>query len=256
MTNDSPPILIKRYASRRLYNTNTSDYVTLDEVAQFIRDGRDVQIVDRKTGADLTRQYMLQIIIDYETRGENVLPINVLTDLVRSYSDQAQNIIPDFLSQSYDMLKKQQSLMLNVLPPQVKDTLPQIDGLEQWQKMQSEFLSTVMSPWTGGKPPAESETEVTPSPASSSSEPENVSKENLADETKAPKSKPGAKPSRKSATGAKKKASASSKRPATKRQTSKSQTTKTTAAKSDAKEKEIDEIRQQLVELQSKLKDL
>ena len=78
------PLLIKRYASRRLYNTETSDYVTLDDIAGFIRAGRQVRIVDLKTGDDLTRQYLLQIIAEHEGRGESVLPIEVLVDLVRS----------------------------------------------------------------------------------------------------------------------------------------------------------------------------
>ena len=87
------PLLIKRYASRRLYNTETSDYVTLEDIAEFIRDGRDVQIIDLKSGDDLTRQYLLQIIAEHESRGENVLPINVLNDLVRSYTTQATSMV-------------------------------------------------------------------------------------------------------------------------------------------------------------------
>ena len=102
------PLLIKRYASRRLYNTETSDYVTLETIARFIRDGRDVQIIDLKTGDDLTRQYMLQIIAEHESRGENVLPINVLTDLVRTYSTQASSVVPQFLQTSFDMLREGQ----------------------------------------------------------------------------------------------------------------------------------------------------
>ena len=70
MADKTAPLLIKRYASRRLYNTETSDYVTLDDVASFIRAGREVQIVDLKTGDDLTRQYLLQIIAEHESRGE------------------------------------------------------------------------------------------------------------------------------------------------------------------------------------------
>ena len=64
MSDSGDPLLIKRYASRRLYNTETSDYVTLDDIAKFIRDGRDVQIIDLKSGDDLTRQYLLQIIAE------------------------------------------------------------------------------------------------------------------------------------------------------------------------------------------------
>ncbi|MGA1761415.1 MAG: polyhydroxyalkanoate synthesis repressor PhaR, partial [Paracoccaceae bacterium] len=82
MAKSENPLLIKRYASRRLYNTETSDYVTLEDIAGFIREGRDVQIIDLKSGDDLTRQYLLQIIAEHESRGENVLPINVLNDLV------------------------------------------------------------------------------------------------------------------------------------------------------------------------------
>ena len=88
------PLLIKRYASRRLYNTETSDYVTLDDIAGFIRDGREVQIIDLKTGDDLTRQYLLQIIAEHESKGENVLPVDVLNDLVRSYMGGGSGVVP------------------------------------------------------------------------------------------------------------------------------------------------------------------
>ncbi|GJM00919.1 MAG: polyhydroxyalkanoate synthesis repressor PhaR [Methyloligella sp.] len=152
MTTENETILIKRYASRRLYNTMISDYVTLDEIAQYIRDGKDVKIVDRKSGDDLTRQYLMQIITDYESRGENVLPINVLTDIVRSYNDQAQNFIPDFLSKSYEMLKQQQQEVLSNFSQNIPDSLnplnnlPKMEGLDQWQKMQANFLNQMMGP--------------------------------------------------------------------------------------------------------------
>src|SRR6056297_910678 len=106
------PLLIKRYASRRLYNTETSDYVTLEDIAGFIREGREVQIVDLKSGDDLTRQYLLQIIAEHESRGENVLPINVLNDLVRSYTSQATSVVPEFLQASFEILRDGQSKMV------------------------------------------------------------------------------------------------------------------------------------------------
>ena len=152
MTTENETILIKRYASRRLYNTMISDYVTLEEIAQYIRDGKDVKIVDRKTGDDLTRQYLMQIITDYESRGENVLPINVLTDIVRSYNDQAQTLIPDFLSKSFEILKQQQQEVLSNFSQNIPGSLnplsnmPNMEGLEQWQKMQADFLNQMMSP--------------------------------------------------------------------------------------------------------------
>ena len=112
MSSEQKPLLVKRYASRRLYNTEASDYVTLEDIAGFIRDGRDVQIIDLKSGDDLTRQYLLQIIADHESRGDNVLPINVLTDLVRSYTSQATSIVPEFLSMSFDMMRAGQTHFL------------------------------------------------------------------------------------------------------------------------------------------------
>ncbi|WP_136637335.1 polyhydroxyalkanoate synthesis repressor PhaR [Pseudooceanicola onchidii] len=151
MAETEKPLLIKRYASRRLYNTETSDYVTLEDIAGFIRDGREVQIVDLKSGDDLTRQYLLQIIAEHESRGENVLPLGVLTDLVRSYTTQAQSVVPQFLAQSFDMLRDSQSKMMenmNAMNPMAK-----IPGFEALQAQQEAFLKAMsggMSGWSGG----------------------------------------------------------------------------------------------------------
>lgn len=158
MTEQRETILIKRYASRRLYNTQISDYVTLDEIATYIKEGKDVQIIDRKSGDDITRQYLLQIITDYETRGENVLPINVLTDIVRSYSGQSQSFIPDFLSQSFHLLKQQQSEAIKKIQNKVGATVPSMpavpamEGFENLQKMQSKFLDQMMGSWLKNQP--------------------------------------------------------------------------------------------------------
>ncbi len=116
MAEANKPLLIKRYASRRLYNTETSDYVTLEDIATFIREGRDVQIVDLKSGDDLTRQYLLQIIAEHESRGESVLGVDILTDLVRSYTSQASSIVPQFLQASFEMLRDGQSKAMETCP--------------------------------------------------------------------------------------------------------------------------------------------
>lgn len=108
MTNNKAPLLIKRYASRRLYNTETSDYITLQQIADCIRSGRDVQIVDLKSGEDLTRQYLIQIIADHESRGEHVFPLSVLMDVVRAYNDQARNMVPRFLDASFEIMRENQ----------------------------------------------------------------------------------------------------------------------------------------------------
>lgn len=142
---DMKPLLIKRYASRRLYNTETSDYVTLDDISGFIKEGRDVQIVDLKSGDDLTRQYLLQIIADNESKGENVLPINVLTDLVRSYTTNAQSMVPDFLAASFEMLREGQSKMVE----QMASPMSAVPGFEQIKAQQEAFMKSMMGGWTG-----------------------------------------------------------------------------------------------------------
>jgi len=141
------PLLIKRYASRRLYNTETSDYVTLDDIAGFIREGREVQIVDLKSGDDLTRQYLLQIIAEHESRGESVLPLDVLTDLVRSYTSQAQSVVPQFLAMSFDMLREGQSKMMESMTK----PMSAMPGYEAMKAQQEAFLRAMTGgAWGGG----------------------------------------------------------------------------------------------------------
>lgn len=138
------PLLIKRYASRRLYNTETSDYVTLEDIAQFIRDGREVQIIDLKSGDDLTRQYLLQIIAEHESRGENVLPINVLNDLVRSYTSHATSMVPEFLQSSFEMLREGQNKMMENMTK--ANPLAGMPGMEAMRAQQEAFMKAM----TGG----------------------------------------------------------------------------------------------------------
>ncbi|MFV0409630.1 MAG: polyhydroxyalkanoate synthesis repressor PhaR [Paracoccus sp. (in: a-proteobacteria)] len=154
----SDALLIKRYASRRLYNTETSDYVTLEDIARFIRDGREVKIVDLKTGDDLTRQYLLQIIAEHEGRGESVLPIDVLTDLVRSYTTQAQSVVPEFLAASFEMLREGQSKIMENMAA-MSSPMASMPGFEQLQRQQQAFLKAMMGGWPGGSsgPGAEEE---------------------------------------------------------------------------------------------------
>jgi polyhydroxyalkanoate synthesis repressor PhaR len=152
-------LLIKRYASRRLYNTETSDYVTLEDIAGFIRDGREVQIVDLKSGDDLTRQYLLQIIAEHESRGESVLPVGVLNDLVRSYMSGNVSVVPQFLQASFDMLRDGRSKMvenMSTLNPMAK-----MPGMEAMQAQQDAFMKAMTGGWGGGttSPTPESDAE-------------------------------------------------------------------------------------------------
>jgi polyhydroxyalkanoate synthesis repressor PhaR len=147
---DQPkPLLIKRYASRRLYNTETSDYVTLEDIAGFIRDGREVQIVDLKSGDDLTRQYLLQIIAEHESRGESVLPVEVLNDLVRSYMSGNVSVVPQFLQASFDMLRDGQAKMMeNMSTINPIATMP---GMEAVKAQQEAFMKAMTGGWGGKK---------------------------------------------------------------------------------------------------------
>ena len=161
MPETEKPLLIKRYASRRLYNTESSDYVTLEDIAGFIRAGRAVQIVDLKTGDDLTRQYLLQIIAEHESRGENVLPLDVLTDLVRSYTAQAQSVVPQFLAMSFEMLRQgpgkiaEQMHAINPMMAQMS----KMPGFEAMQRQQQAFMQSMMAGWPQmqGKAPDDGE---------------------------------------------------------------------------------------------------
>ncbi|MBL4929879.1 polyhydroxyalkanoate synthesis repressor PhaR [Fuscibacter oryzae] len=157
MADTAKPLLIKRYASRRLYNTETSDYVTLEDIAGFIRSGREVQIVDLKSGDDLTRQYLLQIVAEHESKGDTVLPTNVLTDLVRSYATNMQAVMPQFLQASFEMLREGQSKMVENLST-IPNPLASVPGFDALRKQQEAFMKTMMGGlpgWTGTAPAKE-----------------------------------------------------------------------------------------------------
>lgn len=147
MADANKPLLIKRYASRRLYNTETSDYVTLEDIATFIRDGREVQIMDLKSGDDLTRQYLLQIIAEHESRGESVLGVDILTDLVRSYTSQASSVVPEFLKASFEMLQNGQSTaMENMTKVNPLTAMPGFDAMRAQQEIFMKAMTGGMLP--------------------------------------------------------------------------------------------------------------
>lgn len=164
MAETDKPLLIKRYASRRLYNTETSDYVTLEDISGFIRAGREVQIIDLKSGDDLTRQYLLQIVAENESKGQSVLPTNVLNDLVRSYTTGVSSVVPQFLAASFDMLRDSQSKMVENLT-KVPSPLAGVPGFDAMRKQQDAFLKTIMGGvpgWSGAGAAADDAGEATP----------------------------------------------------------------------------------------------
>ena len=109
MAKSEAPITIKKYANRRLYNTGTSTYVTLEDLAVMVKAGEDFVVYDAKTGEDITRSVLAQIIFEQENKeGQNLLPINFLRQLIRFYGDSMQMMVPRFLEASIDSLTKEQ----------------------------------------------------------------------------------------------------------------------------------------------------
>ena len=109
MASDKEPTVIKKYANRRLYHTGTSSYVTLEDLAGLVRGGEDFVVYDAKSGDDITRSVLAQIIFDEEAKdGQNLLPITFLRQLIRFYGDSMQALVPRYLEFSMDNLTKDQ----------------------------------------------------------------------------------------------------------------------------------------------------
>lgn len=104
-------IIIKKYANRRLYNTHSSSYITLEHLAQMTRDGVEFQVVDAKTGADITHSILTQIIMDEEAGGEQILPTNFLRQLIAMYGNSMQALLPGYLEASMEHFRENQAKM-------------------------------------------------------------------------------------------------------------------------------------------------
>src|SRR5438445_13772271 len=110
MAKSSGKVTIKKYANRRLYDTESSTYITLDRLAQMVREGREFEVVDAKSGEDITRQVLTQIIVDEEARGgATMLPINFLKQLIGLYGNSMQNMVPQYLEAAMDAFQRNQS---------------------------------------------------------------------------------------------------------------------------------------------------
>jgi polyhydroxyalkanoate synthesis repressor PhaR len=105
------PVVIKKYANRRLYNTQTSSYVTLDHLAQMVKDGTEFEVRDARTGEDITRSVLTQIIFEEEAKGQSLLPIGFLRQLIRFYGDSLQAFLPGYLDMSMSSFTKNQEDM-------------------------------------------------------------------------------------------------------------------------------------------------
>ena len=103
------PVTIKKYANRRLYNTETSSYITLEHLAQMTRAGRDFRVVDAKTDDDITHNILTQIIMEEEGRGQALLPVSFLRQLIALYGDSMQAVVPGYLEASMDSFRRNQA---------------------------------------------------------------------------------------------------------------------------------------------------
>ena len=106
-----PPVTIKKYANRRLYNTATSSYVTLDHLCRMVKEGADFVVYDAKTGEDITRSVLTQIIVEEEAKGQNLLPISFLKQLIGFYGDNLQFLVPRYLEQAMQSFAHNQEQM-------------------------------------------------------------------------------------------------------------------------------------------------
>lgn len=116
---DSAPVIIKKYANRRLYDTESSSYITLEHLSVMTRKGREFKVVDAKSGDDITHSVLTQIIVEEENRGTTLLPVSFLRQLISMYGDQMQAMVPHYLEASMEAFRRNQeqvrSTMMGVM---------------------------------------------------------------------------------------------------------------------------------------------
>jgi polyhydroxyalkanoate synthesis repressor PhaR len=146
------PTTIKKYANRRLYNTGTSTYVTLDDLAEMVKNGEDFRVVDAKSGDEITRSVLTQIIFEQEGKGQNLLPISFLRQLIRFYGDSIQNLIPTYLDFSLNWFVREQeklrSQMTGAFGPSFGQATPfgpgALDAINEQVRRNTEMFEQAM----------------------------------------------------------------------------------------------------------------
>ncbi|MBJ7446385.1 MAG: polyhydroxyalkanoate synthesis repressor PhaR [Brevundimonas sp.] len=161
-TDKNGTVIIKKYANRRLYNTATSAYVTLEDLAKMVRDGVEFVVYDAKTEDDLTRQILTQIIFEEESRGEALLPVQFLRQLIGFYGGQMQGVLPSYLEMSLDSFTRQQEQIRGQFSKAFGAT-PGAGLMDEAVKRNMAMFSEAMKMWPGfgavmPKAPATSET--------------------------------------------------------------------------------------------------
>lgn len=147
---ETDKVVIKKYANRRLYNTRKSSYVTLDDLAKMVRDGEDFAVFDAKTGEDITRSVLTQIIVEEEAKEQNMLPTNFLRELIRLYGDPLQGVVPGYLDAAMEAFSKNQDQMRKAF------SAGAFGNFEQMARANMEFFEQSMrmfSPFGGNAKP-------------------------------------------------------------------------------------------------------
>jgi polyhydroxyalkanoate synthesis repressor PhaR len=140
-------VIIKKYANRRLYNTAASQYVTLDHLSEMVRAGVDFIVLDAKSGDDITRSVLTQIIFEQESKGQNLLPVQFLRRLIRFYGDQMQGFLPPYLEMSMETFSKAQEKMRENMSRAFGATTPMAAFEEQTQRNMQMFQQALAA-WT------------------------------------------------------------------------------------------------------------
>jgi polyhydroxyalkanoate synthesis repressor PhaR len=155
-TGETKPIVVKKYANRRLYNTATSSYVTLEDLAKLIKDGGDFVVQDAKTGEDITRSVLTQIIVEQEQKGgQNLLPVNFLRQLIGFYGDSMQFLVPGYLEQAMgSFARNQEEMRKNLRATFGMFPFGQFEEMGKQNLAMFERAMRMMSPYAGAPEPA------------------------------------------------------------------------------------------------------
>jgi len=148
-SNDKDPIVIKKYANRRLYNTATSSYVTLDHLSKMVKEGTEFVVFDAKTNEDITRSVLTQIIFEEEAKGQNLLPISFLRQLIGFYGDRLQTVVPGYLEMTMRSFTDNQDKMRDVLPENLAEN-PLFKQFEDMGRQNMAMFSQAMKMFSPG----------------------------------------------------------------------------------------------------------
>jgi polyhydroxyalkanoate synthesis repressor PhaR len=171
-TPNPEPVTIKKYANRRLYNTATSSYVTLEHLCQMVKDGVDFVVFDAKTGEDITRQVLTQIIVEEEGKGQNLLPISFMRKLIGFYGGNMQWALPTYLDQSMQSFARNQEQMRDYFQKTMGGIFP-FDAFSAMGKQNVAMMEQAMkmfAPFAGQPGEAEPAPEKESAPAKPSTE--------------------------------------------------------------------------------------